>query len=354
MEIKYKGEIIPNVESYTYLGVEFNNKLDSEKMAKFRVNKGRDKISVLTPTLRNNLVPLEYKKMLVNSIITPSIIYGSEVFGMSEKRISSLRNLVNHSIGQILWSKNYCRNRVYEELDIRAVEIKAAMSRVRGYRKWSKSRGLIKELIGTSELFKSRKSTWSKTTRVWMKRFKINVPENESGKKEVMKNYIERIQAKDKAVITAMAKENKYGSGKLARRLELNGVIEPGSLNNFLKLRCGTYHFTNNLVFSKKINQENMNKCIFCKKNIKEDIRHLLLFCNAWIKERETYLGFSALNENVAPEILRKNIIDILGGDRPASGRKPADRIIATCKFLSAIARKRSVIIAEHSRAHVQ
>lgn len=51
--------------------------------------------------------------------------------------------------------------------------------------------------------------------------------------------------------------------------------------------------------------------------------------------------------------MLKDLLNDVLGGDRPASGRKPAERICRTYKFLSAIARKRFATIAELSRVYV-
>lgn len=281
IEIRYDVDIIPCVSTYTYLGIEFNNSLDCDLISKFRIEKGRDKLSTLTPTLRNNLIPLEYKKMLVNNIIIPGIIYGSEIFGMSEKRTSSLKKVVDQSIGQILNSKNYCRSRAYNELDLKHISIKAAMSRARGFNKWKQSKGLIKNLIMTSEAFKSKKYTWSKTIRTWLKRFKIEISENSFGREEVQNNYISRVNLRDKSEISKLADNGNIGSGKKLRRLEIDGQIESGGFNHLLKLRTGTYKFTNNLVFSGIIPQNKINNCIFCKEHGREDIKHLLLYCKA-------------------------------------------------------------------------
>jgi len=108
-------------------------------------------------------------------------------------------------------------------------------------------------------------------------------------------------------------------------------------------------------VFSGKLKTENLNKCIYCKKNTREDIKHLFLYCNAWNNERRMHLGLSTPNENniISNTMLRKQIILVLGGDVPAFGRKPADRIVSTCKFLSAISRRRSVLTAECIRENV-
>jgi len=179
-EIKYKEEQIPRVDKYVYLGIEFNRQLNLQAMSEFRVTKGVSKVMALSCTLRNNCVPLEYKKMLIGGIIAPTVLFGAEIFGMSERRCSSLRKVVDTGISMILKSRNYSRNRAYEELDLKPVQVKAAVSRARGYSKWSQSKGFIRDLINTSDQFKSRKHTWSKTTKTWLKRFRINMSESSS------------------------------------------------------------------------------------------------------------------------------------------------------------------------------
>ena len=58
-EIKYNNEIIPIINEYVYLGVEFNDKLDLKKCAEYKRNKGLQINRLLGPTLNNTLVPIE-------------------------------------------------------------------------------------------------------------------------------------------------------------------------------------------------------------------------------------------------------------------------------------------------------
>ena len=111
-------------------------------MAKYRVQKGLERVAIVANTLRNKSVPLEYKKMLVNNIIVPTVAYGTEIFGMSEKRSQNLKKTIDISISHVLGSKNFCRNRAYEEFDMKPIQVKAAMSRARAYYKWKNSYGL--------------------------------------------------------------------------------------------------------------------------------------------------------------------------------------------------------------------
>ena len=81
--VKYHGEIIPVVDKYTYLGIEFNKELDINIMAKFRTAKGKETLEILRKSLSNQKVPLEYRTMLIRNVIIPTLHYGAEIFGMS-------------------------------------------------------------------------------------------------------------------------------------------------------------------------------------------------------------------------------------------------------------------------------
>lgn len=94
----YNGEEMPKVNKYVYLGIEFNDMLDINMMSKYRLDKGRQTLCRLTPTLRNIKVPLEYKCMLIRSILIPTIHYGYEIFGMSEQRVNPLKRVLHNSL----------------------------------------------------------------------------------------------------------------------------------------------------------------------------------------------------------------------------------------------------------------
>ena len=350
--IFYKGEIIPILNSYIYLGINFNDKLDLDVMSRYRVQKGIEKSKIVSLTLRNKLVPLEYKKMLVNNIIIPTVSYGTEIFGMSEKRTQGIKKVIDISLSHILNTKNFCRNRAYEEFDLKSIHMKAAINRTRAFRKWKESKNLISDLIRSSEIYKSRKSTWSKGTNLWLKRFKIDINNPLSnGKQEIMENYIPRIMKRDKTETSKLARILKVKSGKLLRRLEINMELKPLGVYNLMRLRTGTFMFTNKLTFIGILSHTYKDKCICCKANIKEEIGHILLECNAFKNERDKYLEIDPGDRKLAPDKLKnKNLNLLLGGERPASGKMQAEKIVKTIDYLSAIARKRAALIAEAIR----
>lgn len=58
------------------------------------------------------------------------------------------------------------------------------MNRTKGFFKWNNSSSMIGRLINTSEDYKARKRTWSTGTKVWLKKFKIDLESN-NGRKNV-------------------------------------------------------------------------------------------------------------------------------------------------------------------------
>lgn len=61
----YDGNILPTVNKYFYLGIKFNDKLDTCEMTKYKLIKGKARTAELAPTLRNYQVQLEYKCMFI-------------------------------------------------------------------------------------------------------------------------------------------------------------------------------------------------------------------------------------------------------------------------------------------------
>ena len=294
------------------------------------------------------------KKMLVNNVLIPTISYGSEAFGINKSRIQKIKTVVDKSLSHIVHCKNFPRVRLYEELDIKPLQIRTTENRIRGYLKWGKSNGTIKELIDSSITFKSKKGTWCKSSRKWMKRFNIGLENTfEVGKKEVTDCLVKIIKRNDKTETSAFANALNIGSGKLLRKIEINNKAKAKGVNDLLKIRTGTFFFTNRLIKYGKIDQIYYNRCLCCKEQIKEDPKHLFLECAKFKNERKIFLKINASIYNgwdPPVQANQTNILSlILGGDCPASGKMPSERIINSINYLSSISKKREAIIAEFS-----
>ena len=114
--------------------------------------------------------------------------------------------MIDKSISQVLNSTNFQRNRAYQEFGLKTIQVKAAMSRSRAIEKWKQSYNLIKDLIGSSNEFKSKKDTWTKGTNKWLKRFKLESSQDIALKKKVLENYESRIFKKTNQILQKLLK----------------------------------------------------------------------------------------------------------------------------------------------------
>ena len=290
--------------------------------------------------------------MLINNVIIPTVSYGSEAFGGNDSRLQRIKTVIDKSLGHIVHCKNYPRTRVYEELDIKPVLLRASVNRVRGYIKWKQSKSIIKKLIESGVDFKTRKSTWCKNTLKWMKRFKIN---NNSdigiAKEEVTEHMIKRFRKNDVTQASTFAYNLNIRSSKAIRKLQLNNLALNIGINELIKIRTGTCLSTNRLVNYGKIDRTFYNKCICCLENVREDAKHLFLDCSKFNNERKIYLKLDDSAYNGLDPPWRSNFNDtlqiILGGECPASGKMPSESIVNSINFLSVISKRRKAIIGE-------
>ncbi len=344
--IIYDNELIPVVDAYTYLGVEINPMLDLGRMSKFRVAKGVKAAAVIDKMMGNLLVPLEYKKMLLSGFLIPVLMYGSELFGMNESRLTLLKGVLDNSIKRITKKHSYCRVRAYEELDLKPLATMAAMSRARAIYKWRDSKGIISDLLASAQSFKNRKKTWACQTLIWLKRFKISLDmENlKELKKSVLNNCGERSRKRDKSKISSISRALNIKSGKILRKAQLKFNVSPVGLDALIRIRMGSFQFTNELIRKGKIPSAYNDKCICCGSKVKEDPEHLIMNCQAFKESRERLI----------PCLKSKDykLNHLLGGGSPASGGKP-NAVLELIKYLATIVRRRAAVIAAIQRAHL-
>ena len=87
------------------------------------------------------------------------------------------------------------------------------------------------------------------------------------------------------------------------------------------------------------------NKCPFCDVDTREDLEHMIMFCKCFEEERAKYLRFLEnpnLKKPPDPGIIKKNIINLLGGGIVASSGKTPYEVFDLIKYLSQIVPKRA------------
>ena len=345
--VLYNGEVIPIVDKYVYLGVEFNNKLDMEEMSKHRLDKGKQALGRVVKTLVNPNVPLGYRLMLIKSIIIPTLHYGAEIFGMCEKRVNALKRILDNSIKCIVKRSNFCRMRAYEEFDILPLYVSAAVSRARGLRKWRDSNCLISDLIGSQ--FKSKKSTWIKEARKWLKVLKIDLEQSISQiKEQIISIKLNKLLTRNQSVIGEWANRLSLTSGVSIRKGEIDSAYSSIGFNAITRIRTGTFTFTNQLVRIGKLPTRFRNSCVCCGSSTTEDVKHMIIECVAFQDVREKYLP--SFESGTDDSTIYKYISQLLGGERPSFGRRIYGEVLALSRYLSVVVPRRCGIIAQCSR----
>ena len=266
-------------------------------MARFRCTKGIATANRLTGTISNPKVPLAYKQMLLNSLLMPTLLYGSEIFGMNETRLQNLTRVENNSMKNLVKKHNFCRIRLYRELDIKHPAIYAAANRARCFIKMKDSNGIISDLIRSTGAFKSKKKTWCTSTVTWLRKNRIPL---DMSIKETTRRVKAAISArkvqKDKSIIGATANKYGIGSGKELRMAELDPQTSTLGIATLFRLRTGTFRTINEMVVTGKLSPIYKDRCILCNLEVKETVEHMILDCEALIDERTGYLS-SIINE---------------------------------------------------------
>lgn len=369
LSIAYREEPIVQVHDYVYLGVCINDDLDIDRMARHRAGKGAAVESQMAQTLHSTRIPLEYKRMLISSVLCPSLLYGTECFGMSERRMKPLETIMNRAVKRCFGRSRVCLERAYEELEITRLPIQAAANRARAISKWRSAGGMISKVLQSAGNLKTcfhlqrppavnllcpglgALSTWATSTLEWLRKEKIVLgdPANARSKLIAIKNA--RRAAAEKSSIGRTMRLLKACSGKPVRIAEVRSAGQYIGLNLLSRLRTGSYCLTNDFVRMGLLDQEWIDRCAFCEHDTKEDLRHLLLRCPAFASEREHTLrrlieGVVGICRADREEdlILRR----LLGGAVPIAGEHAWENVLITAKYLFTIAAKRKATIERH------
>lgn len=350
-QLVHNGELIPNVERYVYLGIEFNNLLNYDWMSQYRLGKASSLVALLTPTLSNCHLPLEYKLMLIKSVIIPTMLFGSEVFGMSQRRLSAMTKILDRSIVCILRRHNFDRRRADEEFDLKAPHMSAAMSRFRGYYKWMCNRSLISDLIKSHADFKSRKRTWAKNSRVWLRTQQLEDLSVVDAYHKLRGADRGRWLARGRSRIGMLSSQWQVGSGKSIRAAEIDTQSSSAGVHSLTLIRTGTFMFTNRLVVSGIVGSHYKSRCVACKAVLIEDAWHFIAECSAFDDLRHRHMPKSIERINrVDSSTTRDRLLGILlGGEWSVARRQQCLLVLEVIEYLGKACVKRSQLVREVS-----
>jgi len=156
---------IPKVSSYIYLGIPFSDDLLLEHIISHMHFKVRKSLLSFTRFFSNKLIPIAYKKKVLQSFIISKVIYYSLLLGSNKSRTARIQTLINTGLFWCIGSfsingKTSSENNDYirhnstmstyalsRDLSIPPIAGICATLQIKSFTKWSKSNCIIKDLI---------------------------------------------------------------------------------------------------------------------------------------------------------------------------------------------------------------
>ncbi|KAK4522490.1 hypothetical protein GAYE_PCTG10G0380 [Galdieria yellowstonensis] len=167
-----QGKDIPVVEEYRYLGIDLNCNLDEGFTVRRQIQRYRQKLHMATPFLRNGRIPMDLRLRVVKSCLLPSLLWGSEWWGMHQLHAKRLSLVLNQTLRMVVGvhakHTGVSIPALYTELGIPSVESLIAGRRARLWAKGPSMRTWISQLCQWIPTF--RKGTWVKNTKAWLLR----------------------------------------------------------------------------------------------------------------------------------------------------------------------------------------
>ncbi|KAK4525696.1 hypothetical protein GAYE_SCF15G3605 [Galdieria yellowstonensis] len=97
-----QGKEIPVVEEYRYLGIDLNCNWDEGFTVRRQIQRYRQKLHIATPFLRNSRIPMDLRLRVVKSCLLPSLLWGSEWWGMHQLHAKRLSLVLNQTLRMVV------------------------------------------------------------------------------------------------------------------------------------------------------------------------------------------------------------------------------------------------------------
>ncbi|KAH6603065.1 hypothetical protein BASA61_000479 [Batrachochytrium salamandrivorans] len=98
LDIRLHGQLVSRVESYKYLGVLIDSKLDHSAWLKQKRFALEHTISALHPVLANRQLTVNYQSCIFSAVVMGKAYYGLELVGGNKSHLAPLQTTINKSI----------------------------------------------------------------------------------------------------------------------------------------------------------------------------------------------------------------------------------------------------------------
>ncbi|KAH6560857.1 hypothetical protein BASA60_000217 [Batrachochytrium salamandrivorans] len=98
LDIRLHGQLVSRVESYKYLGVLIDSKLDHSAWLKQKRSALEHTISALHPVLANHQLTVNYRSRIFSAVVMGKAYYGLELVGGNKSHLAPLQITINKGI----------------------------------------------------------------------------------------------------------------------------------------------------------------------------------------------------------------------------------------------------------------
>ncbi|KAH9263290.1 hypothetical protein BASA83_013345 [Batrachochytrium salamandrivorans] len=98
LDIRLHGQLVSRVESYKYLGVLIDSKLDHSAWLKQKRSALEHTISALHPVLANHQLTVNYRFRIFSAVVMGKAYYGLELVGGNKSHLAPLQTTINKGI----------------------------------------------------------------------------------------------------------------------------------------------------------------------------------------------------------------------------------------------------------------
>lgn len=339
------GEQIPIVDSYTYLGLVLTSDLDLMAMGADRASKGWKVFHALRPVLESSSIPLAMRVRIVKYILAPTLLFGSELWGMADARCAAAEKVLNAALRALV--RMSVRSTLISpvvlglETDVCPIVARAAASRTRAVFKYPTLRTVVAELMNNPAAGRWMKKSWLHLTRRWLDTHGpvLNFPEPVQEPENAMMQLRRRDTTRAADLVRnhvwhrilrtkgGRSSEQYLDRGFDASRGYIHAAVRfplhAVGVHWLTRARVGAIWTARAFVRIHWLPDEFQTRCPFCDEGYEgETLAHLLVECPRWHESRqilqplvdEAYaeLGLAADSENVATFLLGGRI----GGDQ--------------------------------------
>ncbi len=298
------GEVVPVVDSYTYLGLVFNTEIDLEVMVQARADVGMKTLQSIRAALGCHDIPLKIRsETMIKTLLLPKLTYGGELWGMQQRRAGLVQRVLDQGLRTMArlrpGSAATSGVALGYDLGVPTVLAMANRSKTRALVKFPQLSTVISTLI--QEVPKQRKRTWVTGGTTHLKTYfgEALVRDERTGEDSWSPQRVKEITwagqvAKGGESAKRMIEWHLIESkGYLTRGDQYSGLARGFSWLH--RVRTSSVWLAARLAKAGILSARYSDECPFCHQSggTGETMSHLIERCPAWRIQREnTITGF--------------------------------------------------------------